>query len=109
MRRSRDRILTTHTGTLPRPADLDQLIGERKTGADVDQAAFDKRVERAVANIVASQLAAGVSVISDGEMGQSDYATYVKDRLNGFGPGRLTCRPSSRSRPARRAAAARWP
>ncbi|HKD87880.1 MAG TPA: cobalamin-independent methionine synthase II family protein [Streptosporangiaceae bacterium] len=85
MRRSRDRILTTHTGSLPRPADLDQLIAERKTGADVDQAAFDKRVEQAVADIVASQLAAGVSVISDGEMGKSDYATYVKYRLNGFG------------------------
>jgi 5-methyltetrahydropteroyltriglutamate--homocysteine methyltransferase len=85
MRRSRDRILTTHTGSLPRPADLDQLIAERKTGADVDQAAFEKRVEQAVADIVASQLAAGVSVISDGEMGKSDYATYVKDRLNGFG------------------------
>jgi 5-methyltetrahydropteroyltriglutamate--homocysteine methyltransferase len=85
MRRSRDRILTTHTGSLPRPTDLDQLIAERKSGADVDQAAFDKRVEEAVADIVASQLAVGVSVISDGEMGKSDYATYVKDRLNGFG------------------------
>jgi 5-methyltetrahydropteroyltriglutamate--homocysteine methyltransferase len=85
MRRSRDRILTTHTGSLPRPADLDQLIADRETGADVDQAAFDKRVEQAVADIVASQLASGVSVISDGEMGKPGYSTYVKDRLNGFG------------------------
>ncbi len=85
MRRSRDRILTTHTGSLPRPADLDQLIADRETGAEVDQAAFDKRVEQAVADIVASQLAAGVSVISDGEMGKSGYSTYVKDRLTGFG------------------------
>jgi 5-methyltetrahydropteroyltriglutamate--homocysteine methyltransferase len=85
MRRSRDRILTTHTGSLPRPDDLDQLIADRETGADVDQAAFDKRVEEAVADIVASQLAAGVSVISDGEMGKPGYSTYVKDRLNGFG------------------------
>ena len=85
MRRSRDRILTTHTGSLPRPADLDQLIADRKAGLEVDQAAFDKRVQQAVADIVVSQLAAGVSVISDGEMGKSDYATYVKDRLNGFG------------------------
>jgi 5-methyltetrahydropteroyltriglutamate--homocysteine methyltransferase len=89
MRRSRDRILTTHTGSLPRPADLDQLIADRKAGTEVDQAAFDKRVEQAVADIVVSQLAAGVSVISDGEMGKSDYATYVKDRLSGFdGTGR---------------------
>jgi len=85
MRRSRDRILTTHTGSLPRPTDLDQLIADRETGADVDQAAFDKRVEQAVADIVASQLASGVSVISDGEMGKPGYSTYVKDRLNGFG------------------------
>jgi 5-methyltetrahydropteroyltriglutamate--homocysteine methyltransferase len=85
MRRSRDRILTTHTGSLPRPADLDRLIADRETGTDVDEAAFGKRVEEAVADIVASQLAGGVSVISDGEMGKPGYATYVKDRLNGFG------------------------
>jgi 5-methyltetrahydropteroyltriglutamate--homocysteine methyltransferase len=85
MRRSRDRILTTHTGSLPRPADLDQLIADRETGAQVDAAAFDKRVEQAVADVVASQLVAGVSVVSDGEMGKSGYSTYVKDRLNGFG------------------------
>ena len=85
MRRSSDRILTTHTGSLPRPADLDQLIADRETGKDVDTADFDSRVTKAVADIVASQLAAGVSVISDGEMGKSGYSTYVKDRLNGFG------------------------
>ncbi len=89
MRRSRDWILTTHTGSLPRPADLDQLIADRETGADVDRAEFGKRVTEAVADIVASQLAAGVSVISDGEMGRASYVSYVKDRLSGFGgPGR---------------------
>jgi len=85
MRRSSARILTTHTGSLPRPADLDQLIADRETGKDVDPVAFESRVTKAVADIVASQLAAGVSVISDGEMGKSGYSTYVKDRLNGFG------------------------
>jgi 5-methyltetrahydropteroyltriglutamate--homocysteine methyltransferase len=85
MRRSSDRILTTHTGSLPRPADLDKLIADRETGKDVDATAFSSRVTEAVADIVASQLAAGVSVISDGEMGKSGYSTYVKDRLNGFG------------------------
>jgi len=85
MRRSDDRILTTHTGSLPRPSDLDQLIAEREAGVEVDQSAFDKRVELAVADVVASQLAAGVSVISDGEMGKPGYSIYVKDRLNGFG------------------------
>jgi 5-methyltetrahydropteroyltriglutamate--homocysteine methyltransferase len=89
MRRSSDRILTTHTGSLPRPADLDQLIADREDGKDVEAAAFDKRVAEAVADIVASQLAVGVSVISDGEMGKVGYSTYVKDRLTGFdGTGR---------------------
>jgi 5-methyltetrahydropteroyltriglutamate--homocysteine methyltransferase len=85
MRRSTDRMLTTHTGSLPRPADLDQQIADKETGKEVDPAAFDKRVTDAVADIVATQLAAGVSVVSDGEMGKSGYSTYVKDRLNGFG------------------------
>jgi 5-methyltetrahydropteroyltriglutamate--homocysteine methyltransferase len=69
MRRSSDRILTTHTGSLPRPADLDQLIADKETGKKVDSAAFDARVTEAVADVVASQLAAGVSVVSDGELG----------------------------------------
>jgi 5-methyltetrahydropteroyltriglutamate--homocysteine methyltransferase len=85
MRRSNDRILTTHTGSLPRPADLDQLIADKETGKKVDSAAFDARVAEAVADVVASQLAAGVSVVSDGEMGKPGYATYVKERLTGFG------------------------
>ena len=85
MRRSRDRMLTTHTGSLPRPADLDQLIADKETGKEVDAAAFDKRVAEAVAEVVATQLAAGVSVVSDGEMGKAGYSTYVKDRLTGFG------------------------
>jgi 5-methyltetrahydropteroyltriglutamate--homocysteine methyltransferase len=85
MRRSTDRILTTHTGSLPRPADLDQMIADREDGKDVDAAAFDARVSQAVADVVASQLAVGVSVISDGEMGKAGYSTYVKDRLTGFG------------------------
>ena len=85
MRRSSDRILTTHTGSLPRPADLDQLIADKETGKAVDAAAFSARVTAAVADVVASQLAAGVNVVSDGEMGKAGYSTYVKDRLNGFG------------------------
>jgi 5-methyltetrahydropteroyltriglutamate--homocysteine methyltransferase len=85
MRRSTDRILTTHTGSLPRPEDLDQLIADREAGRRGDAAKFDKRVSEAVADVVASQLAAGVTVVSDGEMGKVGYSTYVKDRLTGFG------------------------
>ena len=85
MRRSSDRILTTHTGSLPRPEDLDQQIADKENGKEVDADAFDKRVAEAVTDVVASQLAVGVSVVSDGEMGKPGYSTYVKDRLNGFG------------------------
>jgi 5-methyltetrahydropteroyltriglutamate--homocysteine methyltransferase len=85
MRRSTDRILTTHTGSLPRPEDLDRLIADREAGRKVDTAAFEKRVSTAVDDVVASQLAVGVTVVSDGEMGKVGYSTYVKDRLTGFG------------------------
>jgi 5-methyltetrahydropteroyltriglutamate--homocysteine methyltransferase len=85
MRRSTDRILTTHTGSLPRPEDLDRLIADREAGTGVDAATFEKRVRSAVADVVASQLAAGITVVGDGEMGKVGYSTYVKDRLTGFG------------------------
>jgi 5-methyltetrahydropteroyltriglutamate--homocysteine methyltransferase len=85
MRRSTDRILTTHTGSLPRPDDVDALIADREAGKDVDVAAFGERITRAVADAVASQLASGVTVVNDGEMGKVGYSTYVKDRLTGFG------------------------
>jgi 5-methyltetrahydropteroyltriglutamate--homocysteine methyltransferase len=84
MRRSTDRILTTHTGSLPRPADLDQLLFDREAGKEQDAAAFDAEVSAAVEDVVASQLAVGVSVVNDGEMGKIGYSTYVKDRLTGF-------------------------
>jgi 5-methyltetrahydropteroyltriglutamate--homocysteine methyltransferase len=85
MRRSTDRILTTHTGSLPRPEDLDRLIADREAGRAFDGLRFSKRVSEAVADVVANQLAAGVTVVSDGEMGKVGYSTYVKDRLTGFG------------------------
>ncbi len=85
MRRSTDRILTTHTGSLPRPAELDRMIFDRESGNPPDTVAFDAEVSRVVADVVASQLAVGVSVINDGEAGKVGYSTYVKDRLTGFG------------------------
>jgi len=86
MKRSTERILTTHTGSLPRPADLLPLIQamEKGTGAP---AAFGIRVRSAVAEIVRAQVEAGVDIVNDGEMGKPSYATYVKDRLEGFEQG----------------------
>jgi 5-methyltetrahydropteroyltriglutamate--homocysteine methyltransferase len=79
------RILTTHTGSLPRPDDLIKMTWAQADGVPVDAGAFAARVESAVREVVQKQRAAGVSVINDGEMSKPSYATYVKDRLEGFG------------------------
>ena len=85
MRRSRDRILTTHTGSLPRPADLVQMMFAKEEGQAVDRTALATRVRTAVADIVRRQVAAGIDILNDGEVSKPSYATYVKDRLTGFG------------------------
>ena len=82
---TRDRILTTHTGSLPRPDDLIQIMWAVGDGIPVDQAALSERVREAVSEAVNRQVDAGVSVVNDGEMSKPSYATYVKDRLDGFG------------------------
>lgn len=80
-----DRILTTHTGSLPRPDDLIQMMWAMGDGIPVDRSALEERIARAVHDTVEKQLAAGISVVNDGEMSKPSYATYVKDRLQGFG------------------------
>jgi 5-methyltetrahydropteroyltriglutamate--homocysteine methyltransferase len=85
MQRSRDRFLTTHTGSLPRPEDLIKMMYAKEEGVPVDPAALAARVRDAVAEVVRKQAEAGVDLINDGEMSKPSYATYVKDRLAGFG------------------------
>ncbi|HZO80908.1 MAG TPA: cobalamin-independent methionine synthase II family protein [Candidatus Binataceae bacterium] len=85
MRRSTDRILTTHTGSLPRPDDLTDMLYAREAGELRARAALDTRVRSAVAEVVRRQAEAGIDVVNDGEMGKIGYSTYVKDRLSGFG------------------------
>jgi len=85
MRQSQDRFLTTHTGSLPRPADLVRAMFAREEGVPVDATALAVRTRAAVAEVVRQQADAGVDVIDDGEMSKPSYATYVKDRLTGFG------------------------
>ena len=84
MKRSIERILTTHTGSLPRPADLVDLMYRREEGEAVPQSVVDARVRSAVAEVVAKQNDAGVDVMNDGEQGKIAYSVYVKDRLSGF-------------------------
>jgi 5-methyltetrahydropteroyltriglutamate--homocysteine methyltransferase len=85
MRRSTERILTTHTGSLPRPDELTRAMFAKEEGVPVDSAALAARIKAAVADVVGRQFAAGLDVIDDGEYSKPSYATYVKDRLSGFG------------------------
>jgi 5-methyltetrahydropteroyltriglutamate--homocysteine methyltransferase len=85
MKRSDTRFLTTHTGSLPRPDDLVRAMYAREEGVPIDGPALAARICAAVDDVVKKQVAAGVDVVNDGEMSKPSYATYVKDRLNGFG------------------------
>ena len=85
MKRSTDRFLTTHTGSLPRPEDLIRMMFAKEEGVPVEPRALAARIRDAVADIVLRQSAAGIDVVNDGEMSKPSYATYIKDRLNGFG------------------------
>jgi 5-methyltetrahydropteroyltriglutamate--homocysteine methyltransferase len=85
MKRSTDRFLTTHTGSLPRPEDLIRTMFAKEEGVPVEGAALEGRVSEAVAEVVRRQHDAGIDVLDDGEMSKPSYATYIKDRLNGFG------------------------
>jgi 5-methyltetrahydropteroyltriglutamate--homocysteine methyltransferase len=85
MIRSTDRFLTTHTGSLPRPDDLIRLMYAKEEGVPVEPAALAARVRSAVAEVVRKQTDAGIDIVNDGEMSKPSYATYVKDRLAGFG------------------------
>ena len=84
MKLSTERILTTHVGSLPREPEVADLLLARQRGDAVDQAELDGVLSRAVERVVAMQVAAGVDVVSDGEMGKISYSTYVTDRLTGF-------------------------
>ncbi len=85
MRRSVNRILTTHTGSLPRPPDLLQMILRQQTGQPPEPDAFAARVKSAVDEVVRKQVEAGIDVVSDGEQGKPSFNTYVAHRLAGFG------------------------
>jgi 5-methyltetrahydropteroyltriglutamate--homocysteine methyltransferase len=99
MNRSTDRILTTHTGSLPRPPDLIEIIRRRENGETVDEAAFRDRVRSAVAETVQKQVESGIDIVSDGEEGKPGYATYIKDRLTGFeGERRMPIRMQGEAR-----------
>jgi 5-methyltetrahydropteroyltriglutamate--homocysteine methyltransferase len=85
MKRSTDRFLTTHTGSLPRPESLIRTMFAKEEGVPVDADALRDRIGDAVGFVVGKQAEAGIDIIDDGEMSKPSYATYIKDRLAGFG------------------------
>jgi 5-methyltetrahydropteroyltriglutamate--homocysteine methyltransferase len=80
-----NRFLTTHVGSLPRQEELMQIMFAREDGIPLDLEAVEVKITEAVADVAARQIKAGLDIINDGEMSKPSYATYVKDRLNGFG------------------------
>ena len=82
--RAPNRILTTHTGSLPRPDDLVEMLEARAVGNPVDARVLERRVAEEVRNVVRRQVEAGIDIVNDGETGKYSYAAYVKERLSGF-------------------------
>jgi 5-methyltetrahydropteroyltriglutamate--homocysteine methyltransferase len=87
---SSDRILTTHAGSLPRPADLREMVTARANGQAFDTAALDARLKSAVAEVVKQQLDCGLDIVNDGELSKFNFTDYVRERIAGY-----ELRPSS--------------
>jgi 5-methyltetrahydropteroyltriglutamate--homocysteine methyltransferase len=88
MASSSNRILTTHTGSLPRPEVLKQLMFRRQEGEDIAPDEMDAAVDAAILEVVRRQREAGIDIVSDGEMSKPGFVNYIGQRLSGFGgPG----------------------
>jgi 5-methyltetrahydropteroyltriglutamate--homocysteine methyltransferase len=81
---SKDRLLTTHVGSLPRPQEAVDLLFTQDRGEPYSEDEFDKVMQAAVTDVVRHQVAVGIDVVSDGEMSKISYATYIRHRLTGF-------------------------
>src|SRR4029434_3351561 len=84
MKRSTERILVTHAGSLARPADLMDMLIARNEGKPYEREALAKRTQRAVAEVVQKQIDCGVDIVKDGELGKSKFSRYTRERLSGF-------------------------
>src|SRR5580692_2667592 len=84
MKRNSDRILVTHAGALPRSEELRELIFARADGKPHDAAALKTMLKRDVAAVVKKQIACGIDVVNDGELGKTNFTNYVRERVTGF-------------------------
>ncbi|MFQ5849347.1 MAG: cobalamin-independent methionine synthase II family protein [Candidatus Binatia bacterium] len=96
MKRSTERILTTHAGSLAQPDDLRAMVIAKNNRQPYSQEAFGKRVRSAVAEVVRKQIDSGIDIINDGELGKPNFTIYARERLSGFveRPARPEGRPS---------------
>jgi 5-methyltetrahydropteroyltriglutamate--homocysteine methyltransferase len=92
------RILTTHVGSLPRPADLVDLLRAHDRDEPHDAAKLEEVITRSVADIVAAQEEADVDIVNDGESSKISYSTYIRERLSGYGETDKAQFPSERRR-----------
>jgi 5-methyltetrahydropteroyltriglutamate--homocysteine methyltransferase len=92
MKRSTERILTTHVGSLPRPPDLLEMIQAKEQGVTFDAEAYESRVKSAVTEVVKRQADSGIDIVADGEMGRFGFIPYVNERLAGIEPRKSTSR-----------------
>jgi 5-methyltetrahydropteroyltriglutamate--homocysteine methyltransferase len=97
MKRSADRILVTHAGSLARPADLMEMLLARNEGKTYDSAALAGRTREAVAAVVRRQIECGVDIVNDGELGKSNFSRYTRERLGGINerPAGANFKPTS--------------
>ncbi len=84
MIKSADRILVTHAGTLPRPAEVTKALYARAAGAPVDEAALARSVREVVSDVVRKQAAYGIDSVNDGEISKANFTFYIRDRLGGI-------------------------
>src|SRR4029453_14406764 len=84
MKRSTDRILATHVGSLPRPVDLLEMNDAKGSGRSIDRSAWAARVKTPVLGSVRLQRECGVNIVNDGELSKSSWSSYVNERLGGF-------------------------
>ncbi|MFP6635937.1 MAG: hypothetical protein VCB79_08450, partial [Dehalococcoidia bacterium] len=89
MKRSTDRILTTHAGSLPRPEGLRDIVAAKNAGQPYDEADLSGRLESGVSEIVKQQVESGIDIVNDGELSKPGFSDYVQERM-----GELEIRPS---------------
>ena len=93
MKRSDERILTTHVGSLPRVGGLADLLIAREEGEEFDKTAFANALANALTTVVDKQIDAGIDIGNDGEMPRTTFVDYISERIHGFGKGERGERP----------------